>query len=31
MAYRVSKRSQSPYTTAFPALIRAHRWIEQEQ
>lgn len=23
-------RSQSPYTIAFPALIRTRRWIEQE-
>jgi len=26
-----SQRSQSPYTIAFPALIRTRRWIEQEQ
>ncbi len=25
------QRSQSPYTIAFPALIRTRRWIEQEQ
>jgi len=24
------QRSQSPYTIAFPALIRTRRWIEQE-
>ncbi|CAF3538615.1 unnamed protein product [Rotaria sp. Silwood1] len=28
---KMSQGSQSPFTIAFPALIRTRRWIEQEQ
>jgi hypothetical protein len=28
---KLGQGSQSPFTIAFPALIRTRRWIEQEQ